>query len=397
MEQVERVGGFDPPFRRSSRSISLRLLFSVRPFRIRLSPGFLEASRLDPLTLRRSEDAFVDELFLPCVAIGAPLLRALFHGLISIVPASPTNSIRKFSRVAFPIRKHSLAQGSRRARDDSQGRGRRRAHLQEADSGRGGSPSDRDALPALPRAIESSDRAARGWFGVAVLLDCHRCPRTRRMSADRYRAWRPLGASAAPGVVDILETNLKSAGYVVRRNKPFAGDLLRNTSAFPQTASMRSRSRSLDRFILMSERLSGPNGGLRYRKTYRRRESAGARVWRRSASGPLGGRMRGPKEGRQRPAQQPADALHKFKSAGTQQKRRPPCCHGGPEFREETPKEGICGRSCRTATISSVTALVASPFFVQWQVAHWFRAAVTFRSGLLMTPKVQIMSFAAMV
>ena len=35
--------------------------------------AFLAASRLDPLTLRRSEDAFVDELFLPCVALGAPV------------------------------------------------------------------------------------------------------------------------------------------------------------------------------------------------------------------------------------------------------------------------------------------------------------------------------------
>ena len=39
---------------------------------------FLASSRLDPLTLRRSEDAYVDELFLPCVELGAPLLRALF-------------------------------------------------------------------------------------------------------------------------------------------------------------------------------------------------------------------------------------------------------------------------------------------------------------------------------
>src|SRR5258708_23269044 len=39
---------------------------------------FLAASRLDPLTLRRSEDAFVDELFAPCFELGAPLLRALF-------------------------------------------------------------------------------------------------------------------------------------------------------------------------------------------------------------------------------------------------------------------------------------------------------------------------------
>jgi hypothetical protein len=52
------------------------------------------------------------------------------------------------------------------------------------------------------------------------------------------------------------------------------------------------------------------------------------------------------------------------------EKRRPPCCHGGLESREETPKEGICGRSCRTATISALTADVASLFFVQWAVDH---------------------------
>jgi N-formylglutamate amidohydrolase len=34
---------------------------------------------------------------------------------------------------------------------------------------------------------------------------------------DRY------GASAAPVIVDILESSLKRAGYRIRRNKPFAG------------------------------------------------------------------------------------------------------------------------------------------------------------------------------
>ncbi len=40
--------------------------------------SFLDASRLDRLTIRRSEDAFVDELFAGVVPIGAPLLRAHF-------------------------------------------------------------------------------------------------------------------------------------------------------------------------------------------------------------------------------------------------------------------------------------------------------------------------------
>src|SRR3546814_15191097 len=40
--------------------------------------SFLAASRLDRLTLRRSEDSFVDELFGAAPGLGAPLLRALF-------------------------------------------------------------------------------------------------------------------------------------------------------------------------------------------------------------------------------------------------------------------------------------------------------------------------------
>ena len=42
------------------------------------------------------------------------------------------------------------------------------------------------------------------------------------------------------------------------------------------------------------------------------------------------------------------------------------CFHGGLQSREETPKEGICGRSCRTATISAPGAGLASAFFVRY-------------------------------
>src|ERR1044071_4608860 len=39
---------------------------------------FLAASRLDPLTLRRSEDSFVDEIFACVPELGAPLVAARF-------------------------------------------------------------------------------------------------------------------------------------------------------------------------------------------------------------------------------------------------------------------------------------------------------------------------------
>ena len=42
------------------------------------SPDFIAATRLDPITLRRSEDSFVDELFADAPAHGAPLLSATF-------------------------------------------------------------------------------------------------------------------------------------------------------------------------------------------------------------------------------------------------------------------------------------------------------------------------------
>ena len=46
--------------------------FQLAAFRPHYPSRFLNASRLDALTLRRSEDAFVDELFAPCVGLGAP-------------------------------------------------------------------------------------------------------------------------------------------------------------------------------------------------------------------------------------------------------------------------------------------------------------------------------------
>src|ERR1700722_4315043 len=53
-------------------------------------------------------------------------------------------------------------------------------------------------------------------------------------------------------------------------------------------------------------------------------------------------------------------------------KRRPPCRHGGLESREETPKEGICGRSCRTAAISSRTQTIARAFSIKCRAFHSF-------------------------
>ena len=189
---------------------------------------FLVASRLDSLTLRRSEDAYVDELFLPCVALGAPLLRALFPRAYLDVNCEPyeldpqvfegrlpdfanTRSLRvavglgTIPRVvgdAQPIYKQPLAV--------EEGLGR---------------------IEWLYRPYHRQLRAlvdrSRARFGSAVLIDCHSMPSNAAdvsgldiVLGDRY------GASAAPDIVETLETSLRAAGYRIRRNKPFAGGFI---------------------------------------------------------------------------------------------------------------------------------------------------------------------------
>jgi hypothetical protein len=81
----------------------------------------------------------------------------------------------------------------------------------------------------------------------------------------------------------------------------------------------------------------------------------------------------------------------------TGEKRRPPCRHGGLESREETPKEGICGRSCRTATISSRTSDVASVFFALWMTDPRIRSTVAFLSKHADSDKYENMTAISMI
>ena len=69
----------DPPVEIVRPAQSTTPLVFSSPHSGRYYPaGFVAASRLDPTMLRRSEDAFVDELYGEATASGAPLLKARF-------------------------------------------------------------------------------------------------------------------------------------------------------------------------------------------------------------------------------------------------------------------------------------------------------------------------------
>jgi N-formylglutamate amidohydrolase len=196
---------------------------------------FLAAARLDPLTLRRSEDAYVDELFLPCVALGAPLLRALFPRAYLDVNREPYELDPQVFEGRLPdfanTRSLRVAVGLGtipRVVGDSQAIYKQPLSVAEG-LGR---------IEWLYRPYHEQLRAligrALGCFGRAVLIDCHSMPSNAADVAgldivigDRY------GASAAPHIVELLEAGLRAAGYRVRRNKPFAGGFITENFGAP--------------------------------------------------------------------------------------------------------------------------------------------------------------------
>jgi N-formylglutamate deformylase len=184
--------------------------------------SLLAHSRLDALTLRRSEDAFVDDLFAGASALGAPLLAAefprayldvnrgiaeldagMFDGRLSVPVDAPGPRVSAGLGVIPRI----VRDGVEIYRDK----------LEPLDADARLTRLYRPYHRALSRLIE--DAIAR--FGVAVLIDCHSMPSALGapdiVLGDRY------GASAAPALTALAEEAFIAAGFKLARNTPYAG------------------------------------------------------------------------------------------------------------------------------------------------------------------------------
>ena len=77
----ERRGGspIDPPFEVLAPANQTLPFVFASPHSGRVyHKSFLQVSRLDTVSIRRSEDSFVDEIFAAAPAMGAPLIKAHF-------------------------------------------------------------------------------------------------------------------------------------------------------------------------------------------------------------------------------------------------------------------------------------------------------------------------------
>jgi N-formylglutamate amidohydrolase len=219
---------------------------------------FLALSRLDIATLRRSEDSFVDALVAGVVKHGFPLMRAHFPRCFVDVNREPYELDPRMFEGRLP----SFA--NTRSMRVAGGLGtvaRVVGDAQEIYDQR--IPVD-DALRRIESLYKPYHRALRRLFtrlqrdfGAAVLIDCHSMPSTAGQKDERPRPEFVLGdrygTSCVSAVAETVEKTLRTLGYTVSRNKPYAGGFITEHYGNP-AASLHAIQLEINRGLYMDER-----------------------------------------------------------------------------------------------------------------------------------------------
>jgi len=200
------------------------------------SQAFLAASRLDPLTLRRSEDSFVDEIFEAAPRLGAPLIRALFPRAFVDANREPFELDPAMFEDELP------AYANTRSPRVAAGLGTiARVVANGADIYRG-KLGFTEALGRIRRhywpyhkTLSELVERTKASFGTCILIDCHSMPSIGGPLSDElgngasgakridFVLGDCHGTSCAPAVAEAVQTTLRELGYRVARNRPYSG------------------------------------------------------------------------------------------------------------------------------------------------------------------------------
>jgi N-formylglutamate deformylase len=249
----------DPPFEILEPASIQAPVFFNSPHSGSIYPReFLAASRLDIETLRRSEDSFVDALITGVVARGYPMMRAHFPRCFVDVNREPYELDPRMFDGRLPsfanTRSMRVAGGLgtvARVVGDAQEIYDRRIPVDEA-------------LRRIESLYKPYHRALRRLFGklhrdfgAAMLIDCHSMPSTAGNKDERPRPEFVLGdrygTSCVAIVSEIAEETLRSLGYSVSRNKPYAGGFITEHYGNP-AAGLHCIQLEMNRALYMDER-----------------------------------------------------------------------------------------------------------------------------------------------
>ncbi len=190
------------------------------------APAFLAASRLDPHTLRRSEDCFVDELFAGAPACGVPLLAAEFPRAYCDVnrepweldPAMFSDKLPPWCNTRTP---RINAGFGTIARLVGSGQPIYAGKLSFAEA----EARIRSCWQPYHNALASLIAETRDSFSRCILL--HSMPTEEPAAGARHDPDFVLGdahgTSCDPVLSGAAQRFLEGAGYRVRRNDPYAG------------------------------------------------------------------------------------------------------------------------------------------------------------------------------
>ena len=219
---------------------------------------FLNASRIDLPTLRRSEDSFMDELIADLAARGFPVVRVNFPRSYVDVNREPYELDPRMFFGRLPsfanTRSMRVAGGLGtipRVVGDGQEIYRERLAVD-------------DALTRIETLYKPYHRALRRLinrvhqsFGAVVVVDCHSMP---SIGVSRDEPRRPdvvigdrYGTSCAPTLPDTVEETMGRLGYSIGRNKPYAGGFITEHYGNP-ASGLHAVQLELNRAIYMDER-----------------------------------------------------------------------------------------------------------------------------------------------
>ena len=237
------------PMRRSAP-----LIFASPHSGRRYPADLLANTRIGLLSLRRSEDAYVDELFAGAAAHGACVLSACVARAYVDLNRDPAEldpdmfEQRPPQAIAGSARVQAGLGAIPRISGDGQVIYRQKLTVAEADR-------RMQAIHAPYHAMLGDLIAeTKALFGCAVLIDCHSMPSSARgahapdvVLGDRF------GASCHPSVTALAEATLRRLGYRVARNAPFAGGHTTQTYGRP-TLRAHALQIEINRALYLDER-----------------------------------------------------------------------------------------------------------------------------------------------
>jgi N-formylglutamate amidohydrolase len=189
----------------------------------------LAASRLGAMALRRSEDAYVDEIFGGAPSLGAPLLRARYARAFldpnrepyELDPAMFDETLPAYVNRNSPRVKMGLGTIARIVASGDEIYARK---LKPEEAMARIESCYRPYHRALAELLEKT----RDHFGFYVLVDCHSMPSACFGERGRHGHVDIVlgdchGASCHPMIMETAHRSLTSKGYIVARNAPYAG------------------------------------------------------------------------------------------------------------------------------------------------------------------------------